>query len=388
MADRRALAPKDLTGLNMMIPATEDELAEAIAATTEPLRIAGGGTRPLGNPTSGKTLSVAGLTGIHLYEPGALTLVAAAGTPVVEIEAALAAENQRLAFEPMDHRGLLGSAGHSTIGGIAAANISGPRRVQSGACRDFMLGVRFVDGAGNVLKNGGRVMKNVTGYDLVKLLAGSFGTLGVISEVSLKVLPKAETEATLLLDGLTDESAVKALSRSLASPFDVTGAAHVTGGKTMIRLEGFADAVAYRGDALRSRLAEFGDVAMLSADASAKAWQAQRDVAAFHGQKGDVWRLSVKPSDGPQIGARLQQAGAQTLYDWGGGLVWALLPEGTDARAALAGYAGHARLERANDEVKKRLGCFGSQGPAIDRLAAGLRQRFDPRGILNSGLMG
>jgi len=169
----------------MVSPKTEADLSEAIASAKGPLRIIGGGTRPIGKQVAGQGLSVAGLLGIHLYEPGALTLVAATGTPLAEINATLDAENQRLAFEPMDHRGLLGSSGTSTIGGVVAANISGPRRLQVGACRDFLLGVRFVDGTGTVLKNGGRVMKNVTGYDLVKLLAGSFGTLGVMSEVAL-----------------------------------------------------------------------------------------------------------------------------------------------------------------------------------------------------------
>jgi glycolate dehydrogenase FAD-binding subunit len=363
----------------MMIK-TEQELSDAIASADGPLRITGGGTRPIGNPVDGAALRVSGLTGITLYEPGALTLVVRAGTPLAEVEALLESEGQRLAFEPMDHRGLLGTRGAPTIGGVVAANISGPRRIQAGACRDFLLGVRFVDGIGRIIKNGGRVMKNVTGYDLVKLMAGSFGTLGVLSEVSLKVLPMAVASASVIVHDLDDETAVKAMSRALGSPFDVTGAAHLPK-KTMIRLEGFLDSVAYRAGQLKEVLGGFGEVSVQSnSEHSAELWQNLRDVNVFHGKAGDVWRVSVKPSDGPEVAARL---GGDVAYDWGGGLVWALVPEGTDARAALQGIKGHARLERGAGQV-----AFPSQGPLLDKVAKDLRHKFDPRGILNAGLMG
>ncbi|MBS4010810.1 MAG: FAD-binding protein, partial [Roseovarius sp.] len=210
-----------------MTPKTEADLAEIIRGAEGPLRIEGGGTRPIGALSNGARLSTAGLRGITLYEPGALTLVAQAGTPLAEIEAALDAEGQRLAFEPMDHRGLLGTQGTPTIGGVVAANVSGPRRIQAGACRDFLLGVRFVDGRGQIVKNGGRVMKNVTGYDLVKLMAGSYGTLGVLTEVALKVLPRPRSMGMLRIEGLSDAVAVTALCRALASPYEVTGAVHL-----------------------------------------------------------------------------------------------------------------------------------------------------------------
>jgi len=373
----------------MTKPKDEIELAEAIAAASGPLRLVGGGTRPLGKRAEGAVLDMTGLTGVRLYEPGALTLVAGAGTPLAEIDALLARENQRLAFEPMDHRGLLGTKGASTIGSVVAANISGPRRIQAGACRDFLLGVRFVDGMGNILKNGGRVMKNVTGYDLVKLMAGSFGTLGAISEVSLKVLPKAATQAVVLLEGLEDQTAIAALSAALGSPFDVTGAAHLAAGLTMIRLEGFNDSVSYRAKALGAALSDFGMCRIETDQSKARhLWQQTRDLTAFHDAPGDVWRISVKPSDGPEIGGRLRARGGQVIYDWGGGLVWALVPEGTDARAQMIGLKGHARIERASDSVKQRFGVFGSEGPVVDQIAAGLRAKFDPRGIMNPGLMG
>ncbi len=375
----------------MIVPDTEDGLARTLAGSADPLRIVGGGTRPMGKPVSGDTLSTAGLRGIVLYEPGALTLVARAGTPVSEIDTALAAEGQRLPFEPMDHRGLLGTEGVPTIGGVVAANVSGPRRVQTGACRDFLLGVRFVDGCGTVLKSGGRVMKNVTGYDLARLMAGAYGTLGVLSEVSLKVLPRTASTGVLLLEGLTDKDAVRALSMALRSPFEVTGAAHTTSGVdgvpvTMIRVEGFETQVAYRGERLRGLLAEFGDWAVeTDRDRTEAGWAWVRDVEAFHGKPGDVWRLSVKPSDAPAVAARAEADGL--LYDWGGGLVWILVPEATDLRARLGDFAGHATLVRASESTRRSLDVFQPQSARLAALGRGLRERFDPRGILNPGLM-
>jgi len=378
-----------------MRPESEQELADAVAGAVAPLCIEGGGTRSVGVPVAGDVLSTSGLRGIELYEPGALTLVAKAGTPVTEIEEVLAAPGQRLAFEPMDHRALLGTVGEPTIGGVVAANVSGPRRVQAGAARDFLIGVRFVDGSGTVLKNGGRVMKNVTGYDLVKLMAGSFGTLGVLSEVSFKVLPETEATAVLLFEGLSDGDAVRALTMALGSPFDVTGAAHTVKGLdgapvTMIRVEGFEDSVSYRADRMRELLSGFGASAIETDPEKTRAgWRWVRDVEGFGGKEGDVWRISVKPTDGPIVADALRAvAEVDILYDWGGGLVWALLPEATDARAALTGIAGHATLVRASEETRARFPEFHPEVGPIAMISAGLRAKFDPRGILNPGRMG
>jgi glycolate oxidase FAD binding subunit len=373
----------------MMTPKTEAELAEMVAAATGPLVVQGGGTR--GMSVAGDPLSVAGLSGVALYEPGALTLVAQAGTPVAEIEAVLAAENQRLAFEPMDHRGLLGTSGEPTIGGVMAANISGPRRIQAGAARDFLLGVRYVDGMGTVVKNGGRVMKNVTGYDLVKLMSGSWGTLGVLSEVALKVLPGVETETTLTLSGLRDADAVAAMSAALGSPFEVSGAAHDPGADggpvTLLRIEGFVDSVAYRAGRLVDLLSTFGAADQSAdADASRRVWAGIRDVGAFQAQPGDVWRMSVKPSDAPGLVAAIKPDGV--VYDWGGGLVWMRMPEGADLRARAGVFAGHATLIRGSRETKRKLGMFQPEPAPLAAISAGLRARFDPRGRLNAGLMG
>ncbi len=375
----------------MLSPVDEEEVSAAIAGAERALRVVGGGTRAIGKPVAGAGLSLAGLSGIALYEPGALTVVAQAGTPLAEIEAVLAAENQRLPFEPSDMRGLLGRSGEPTIGGVVAANASGPRRIQAGACRDSLIGVRFVDGRGTVLKNGGRVMKNVTGYDLVKLMAGSYGTLGVLTEVAFKVLPGVEAQACVMIHGLSDAAAVAAMSKAFGSPFEVSGAAHSPAGEagqsvTKLRLEGFADSVAYRAGKLRELLAGIGEITIEDDPDRVKAmWRDLRDVAPFHRREGDVWRISVKPSDGPAIAAR---AGGEALYDWGGGLVWVLVPAGTDLRARLGAFAGHATLIRASEETRGRMSVFHPEPAPVAALSEGLRRQFDPKGILNPGVMG
>ncbi|MBZ4690762.1 MAG: linked oxidase domain protein [Cereibacter sp.] len=361
-----------------MRPASESELAEAVRGATGPLRIVGGGTRGFGG-AGGEILDTSALAGISLYEPGALTLVAGAGTSLSLVETTIAGQGQRLPFEVPDMRGLLGREGRSTLGGVVAANASGPRRVQAGACRDSLIGVRFVTGEGAVVKNGGRVMKNVTGYDLVKLMAGSHGTLGVLSEVAFKLLPVPEAEATLALEGLSHSRAVEAMAAALGSPFDVTGAAHWPGRGTYLRLEGFSASVDYRAERLARLLAPFGAVARV-----ASPWAAIRDVKPFHGRAGDVWRLSVKPSDAPGLVALMA---AEVLLDWGGGLIWALVEEGADLRARLPGLKGHATLVRASAETRRRLPTFQPQPAPLAALSAGLRAKFDPRGILNPGLM-
>ncbi len=269
---------------------------------------------------------------------------------------------------------------------MVAVNASGPRRIQAGACRDSLIGVRFVDGTGAVVKNGGRVMKNVTGLDLVKLMAGSHGTLGVLTELAFKVLPAAEATATLVLEGLDAATAGRAMTAALATPYDVSGAAHlpqgVEGPATLLRLEGLAGSVAHRARELARALAGFGPARIAEGPGE---WAGIRDAAAFAGREGAVWRVSVKPVDGPVLGARL--APAEVIYDWAGGLVWVLAPEETDVRAALAGIAGHATLVRASEAAKARWGVFQPEPAPVAALAAGLRARFDPRGVLNPGRM-
>jgi len=318
-----------------------------------------------------------------LYDPGALTIVAQSGTPIAEIEKALKAENQRLAFEPMGHRALLGTKGTPTIGGVVAGNISGPRRISVGACRDFLLGVRFVDGQGQIIKNGGRVMKNVTGYDLVKLMSGAYGTLGILTEVALKVMPNVESSVTLMLPDLDDATAVKAMSAALGSPYDVTGAARTTNGDTMLRIEGFKGSVAYRAEQLQKHLIGFGKTT--ATENAPDLWQDICNVTAFAQEKGDVWRISVRPSQAAATAAKI--GATQLQYDWGGGLIWALVPEGSNVREALGDFQGHATLIRASEDTRAAITPFQPEPAPLAALATNLRAKFDPRGILNPGLM-
>lgn len=374
--------------MTILTPKTEAELAEVIAGTQGPICVRGGGTRPGGHVEAETVLQTAALSGITLYEPGALTLVVQAGTPLQDIEKQLTDEKQRLAFEPIDYRGLMGTSGQSTIGGVMATNTSGPRRIQAGAARDFALGVRFVDGTGTVLKNGGRVMKNVTGYDLVKLLCGSWGTLGVLSEVSLKVQPIPDTSACILINGLTNQQAVDAMSKALGSPFEVTGAAHAPEGVdghpvTMLRIEGFEKSVSYRAAQLKDLFGAYDVSIETTPEKLSAGWKWVRDVELMHGLSGDVWRISCKPSDGPELAARLKAD--KTLFDWGGGLIWALLPERTDARARLGKFAGHAT--RVRGAPLTNIPMFHPEPAALATLSKSLRLKFDPHAYLNPGIM-
>jgi glycolate oxidase FAD binding subunit len=398
-----AAPPEETIMASPLSPSSEEELAKIVAesaAARTPLEIAGGGDKlALGNPVEGRRLSTARLSGVTIYEPASLTLVARAGTPLSQIRDLLAGEGQHLPFEPADYRKLLGSSGEPTIGGTAACGVSGPRRIQAGALRDSAIGVRFVDGSGEIIKNGGRVMKNVTGYDLVKLLCGSWGTLGVLTEVSLKLLPRPETAATLVLHGLDAGNAVAAMSEALGSPYDVTGAAHLPGAsgeaaRTIIRVEGFSASVAYRVGKLREALAGHGEITVEDNSARhAALWGRVRDVEDFAGTNGAVWKVSLRPSDAPvfldTVGRSLD---ARHCLDWGGGLVWLLTPESGDCGASVIRTAavmsgGHAMLFRAPAQMRAAVGAFHPEKPSVAAISAALARKFDPAGILNPGRM-
>jgi glycolate oxidase FAD binding subunit len=352
------------------------------------------------------TLDLSALSGVTLYEPAELVLSAKAGTPLAEIEALLAAHGQELAFEPMDHGPILGTpAGAGTIGGALAANLSGPRRIKAGAARDHFLGVSAVSGRGEIFKSGGRVVKNVTGYDLCKLLAGSWGTLAAMTDVTVKTLPRAETEATVLVYGLDDAAAVRAMAQAMGSSCDVSGAAHLPAASpalaerpaTALRLEGVVPSVDHRRDALQQLMKTHGRIDVLDAARSRALWQAIRDAAPFaaNGSAGGsyLWRISTAPVRGADIGrALVAQAGAELLYDWAGGLIWAAVPPSDDAaapcvRAVVAAAGGHATLVRAPAAVRAAVAVFEPEDAALAGLTRRVKDGFDPRGVLNAGRM-
>lgn len=394
-------------------PRDGKEVEEAVRwalANEKPIEITGQGTkRAIGRPSqTDLTLDLSGLSGVTLYEPAELVLSARAGTPLAEIETLLEKNNQELAFEPMDYGPLLGGeANGGTLGGVIAANLSGPRRIKAGAARDHFLGVTAVTGRGETIKSGGRVVKNVTGYDLCKLLAGSWGTLAAMTDVTIKVLPKAETEATVLLTGLDDVRACVAMAAAMASSCDVSGAAHLPDhvaswfdglpkpeASTVLRLEGFAPSVAHRKEALAALLKVFGPVTLLDEKDSRSLWRSIRDVKPFSSEavrKRPLWRISVAPSHGHEI-ARAITPAAQMFYDWGGGLVWLAMPfagepDAAAIRSAVAAVGGHATLVRAPASVRASVDVFAPEEPAVRALGKRVKESFDPKGVLNPGRM-
>ena len=402
--------------LDVIRPTTEDEVRDVVAsalASATALDIVGGGTkRPLGRAVEpAPRLEVSCLAGISLYEPDELVLSAAAGTPLAEIEAQLADAGQEFAFEPPDWRALLGTTeGQPTIGGTIACNLSGPRRIKAGAARDHVLGVRVVSGRGEVFKSGGRVVKNVTGYDMSKLLAGSYGTLGVMTEITLKVLPAADKIRTILVAGLDDAPAIAALTRALQSPNDVSAAAHLPAhaavkssvsyvrdagsSVTAVRIEGSEASVEARCAALKSDLAEFGGIEELHRHNSAVLWREIGNVAAFAGdQDRDVWRVSVPPASGVGVaGAVGREHDTLAFYDWGGGLVWLAIASDHEraadtVRKAVGECGGHATLIRAPASRRAKIAVFQLQSSAVAALSHRLKEGFDPNGVLNPGRM-
>ena len=385
--------------MSLLTPASEAEAAEmvrAARAARTPLEIRGGGTRAgLGRPVqAGSVLSTRALSGIVFHEPAELVIRARAGTPMAEIEAALDAHGQFLPFEPMDHRAIYGSQGEPTIGAVAACNISGPRRIIGGAARDALIGVRFVNGLGAPIQSGGRVMKNVTGLDLVKLSAGAHGVLGLLTEVTFKLLPKPKQQRTIALRGLDDASAIAALTAGLASPFSVTGAAHLPGGVTGLRLEGFPESLDYRGARLMALLAPQGEAAWMGEDEAREFWRAIRDVRPLAEPcDAALWRISVPPTRGPGVVAIIAAAReARWIYDWGGGLIWLATPDTGDAgaavvRAAARAAQGYATLTRAGEATRNTVAVFEPPSAAEMKLTAGIKASVDPDRILNRGRM-
>ncbi|MBA4489549.1 FAD-binding protein [Paracoccus sp. S1E-3] len=340
-----------------MRPESEADLAAMLRGAAGPVAITGGASRLQPGEGQGMRIDMRGMTGITLYEPAALTLVVHAGTPLAEVQAALATEGQMLGFEPDPRPG-------STMGGVAASNASGPRRVSGGACRDAMLGVRLVTGDGQIVKNGGRVMKNVTGYDLVKLLAGSRGTLGAITEIAFRTTPVPPTRAVLRLDGLDDASAIAAMTTALGGPYDVTGAGRLPVGRVVLRLEGLPGSVELRARALAAALARFGSAEIVEI---AEDFNELRDYPQV--AEGPVWRIVLRPSQAPAV---LAQLPGRHAIDWGGSLIWAEAPVGWRPDLPPG-----ARATRITGEAAQ----LPQADPVTARLEVGLRAAFDPRGL-------
>jgi glycolate oxidase FAD binding subunit len=387
-------------------PADEAGVAACVCAAHdagEPLLVLGHGSKlaMLRPVQAERALSTAKLTGITLYSPQELVLSARAGTIVADLHEAVAERGQQITAEIPDFSALLGGAGPQTLGGVVAANLSGPRRVAWGAMRDHVLGLRAVNGAGEVIRSGGRVLKNVTGLDLCKLLAGSHGTLAVLTEITLKVLPAPERRATLVLRGLDPVQGVAALSAALGSPYGVSAAAYLPaamaarvpglhGACALVRLEDFASFVAYRSERLRADLAPLGPVETLGDAATLAAWAAVRDAAPLVDEPGAIWRVSVRPSAGPRVAAVLERMfEARWFLDWGGGLVWVAGPATAAAHDAVCAAAREAggtwTLLRAPQALRAPVAVIPSEPAALAAIARRVKVAFDPKGILNPG---
>jgi glycolate oxidase FAD binding subunit len=396
--------------MTRFVPTSIDELREAIAAALaaeEPVELVAGGTkRGLGRPLqTPHVVDLTRLSGIRDYAPSELVLTAGAATPLTAIDRALNAAGQMLAFEPPDWRGLLGQVhGSPTLGGILACNLSGPRRIKAGAARDHFLGFSAVSGRAETFKAGGKVVKNVTGYDLPKLMAGSYGTLAALAEITVKVLPRPETAATVLIAGVAPDDAVPLMAAALGSPHEVSGAAYIPAatppsaplpvatGVVALRVEGPVPSVAFRRDALLAELAGSEKLALGDADTAAL-WRDIGNVAPLAGLADRaVWRLSVAPSRGAEVAQAIaRQVDAVWFLDWGGGLVWLAVIEPGDAgaamiRAEIAGQ-GHATLVRGTPGLRAAVPVFQPQPPPLAALARRVKEGFDPRHILSPGRM-
>ena len=398
-----------------MRPVDEREFSRLLAeasATSTPIALAGAGTKAgVGRPMNATThLSTRALRGITLYEPNEMVMSARSGTSLAQIEDALSARRQMLAFEPIGLAYLAGGeAADGTIGGIFATNLSGARRIRVGAARDHLLGIRAVSGSGEVFKSGGRVMKNVTGLDLCRGLAGSWGTLAVMCEVTFKVQPMPEETATLVMLGLPDEIAVEVLCEAMTTPYEVSGAVHLQPSfvarlwhdglraqgqaVTALRLENFAKSVAYRKVRLKEHLKAYGEIHDLDTENSQPFWGELRQLSVLQEGEAPLWRISTAPTAGPRVVAAISAyMRCRAFYDWSGGLVWAEVLPTTDAGAAdirrvIATHGGHATLIRAEPQVRAAVEVFQPLEAGPDRLSRRLKATFDPAGILNPGRM-
>lgn len=384
-----------------------------LAAQNRTVEVVGhGALRNAGRPsTADCVVTTSTLKGVTLYESTELVMSARSGTPLYTIESELAQKGQMLAFEPIDLGPAIGApAGSLSIGGVFATNICGPRRVQSGSARDHLLGVRAVNGRGELFKSGGRVMKNVTGLDVARGLTGSWGTLAIMTEVTFKVVPLPQSILTLVYSGLPDDLAIELLTTAIGTPFEVSGAVHLPKASaarlqepslrgsrdslTMIRLENFQASIEERKGKLKDALKVYGTPRELDAEASWRLWSEFRTLTVMpYSADTALWRISTSPSKGPEIVAAIQKnLAAVAVYDWSGGLIWLEVPAQADAgaadiRRAVAVRGGHATLIRAAPEVRASVEVFEPMKPELERLTRGIKTAFDPQALFNRGRM-
>jgi glycolate oxidase FAD binding subunit len=399
---RKAAAPinRASSRLDLIEPRDEAGVAQAVmdaAALKLPLDIKGGGTRSgLGRPRqSAHTLSLRRLSGITLHEPAEMVLGAWAGTPLKMVEETLAAKGQMLPFEPMDHRAIYGTDGEPTIGGVVAANLSGPRRVIAGACRDSLIGVRFVNGKGEIIKSGGRVMKNVTGLDLVKLQAGAHGTLGVLTEVIFKVLPRPPARATLVYKGLSAADGLAVLQSAFASPFEPSAGAFLPAGlvgdesQTLLRVETLEEQIAYRLSSLETLTDNIATPSRITGAEHDDVWRDVRD-ARFLAEPREhmLWRISLPAGAAVRFLESVLATNIDQRHycDWAGGLIWLSTEDDALAVHQLAAAAGgHAMLVRGSDGRRAAGDVMQPLAAPLMVVQKGLKAAFDPAGILNTG---
>lgn len=398
-------------------PRSEDEAAAIVAdaaAKTLPLEICGNRSKgAMGRPLQvAARLSAAEMRGITLYEPNELVIAAQSGTPLSEIEELLASNGQELAFEPCSLERSVLANGHSaaqTIGGVVAVNASGPRRIFRGAARDHVIGARAVNGNGEVIKSGGRVMKNVTGYDIARAFAGSWGTLGFMTEVTLKVLPKAEETRTLICLNLADEAAISAMCKALSTPYEVSAAVHlqkplaerlsisdiagIGESVTALRIENFSSAVEYRTRRLHYELRAFGTIYEMDDARSRAFWTDVKRLQFLQGGDWPLWRITTAPHQGARLVSLLRtQMECRAAYDWSGGLIWLEVPPASDANATvlrrvIAELQADAFLVRASASARASVGVFQPLAEVNMNLIRRLKEAFDPHRILNPGRM-
>ncbi len=401
--------------LGFQAPESVQELADLVAEAEGakiPLEVRGRGSKyEVGRfIQSASIISSERLRGITLYEPSELVLSAAAGTPVAEIEHVLSEHGQQLAFEPIDLGPALGGPpGQSSIGGVFATNLSGSRRILSGAARDHVLGIQCVNGWGEIFKSGGRVKKNVTGYDLCKAVAGSWGTLAIMTEVTMKVIPIASETRTLLCLGLPDLTAIEAMCLSHGTPFEVSGTVHIQSelvdklsdqdvkkaraAVTAIRVESFPSSARYRIGRLRELLAAYSPWLELDTARSRAFWEEIRSLRMYAGSDRPLWRISTTPTGAAKlVKAISRNIDTRVVYDWSGGLVWLDTSLTSDAgaveiRRAVSEFGGHATLIRADRPTRATLDMFQPLEPSLSALTRKLKAAFDPGGILNPGRM-